>query len=304
MLTAANRVVLLLSLFCLVLSFFPPALAEAGESNDSVQVLLERGLAFVQGGDYGSAMEVYNQVLQREPRNSEALYRLGILSYLEKDYGKAASYFERSVQSDAEKQDPWKRLGDSQERLGRFKEAAQSYGRACLIEYERSLQEREGRAWFSAREFEKSRKIFESLVLEDPGDYHAVYYLGNVVLAMGDPSHAERCYQAAIRLRPELVEAYVNLASIRFNTGKFSEAAGFLEKTFQVSPKSAPEDPTVRLNLGLAYLKVPDPKKAQTHLQKFLDLCPGCPQADEVRGLIQQLGAGNPSDRQGSESKP
>ena len=303
MLTAANRVILLLSLFCLVLPFFSPALAKAGESNDSVQVLLERGLAFVQGGDYGSAMEVYNQVLEKEPRNSEALYRLGILSYLDKDYGKAASYFERSVQSDAEKQDPWKRLGDSYEKSGRFKEAAQSYGRACQVEYQRSLQEREGLAWFSARELEKSRKIFESLVLEDPGDYHAVYYLGNVVLAMGDPSHAERCYQAAIRLRPELVEAYVNLASIRFNAGKFSEAAGFLEKTFQVSPKSAPEDPTVRLNLGLAYLKVPDPKKAQTHLQKFLDLCPGCPQAEQVRGLIQAMGAGNPSDQQGSENK-
>jgi len=303
MLTAANRVILLLSLFCLVLPFFSPGLPQAGESNDSVQVLLERGLAFVQGGDYGSAMEVYNQVLEKEPRNSEALYRLGILSYLDKDYGKAASYFERSVQSDAEKQDPWKRLGDSYEKSGRFKEAAQSYGRACQVQYQRSLQEREGLAWFSARELEKSRKIFESLVLEDPGDYHAVYYLGNVVLAMGDPSHAERCYQAAIRLRPELVEAYVNLASIRFNAGKFSEAAGFLEKTFQVSPKSAPEDPTVRLNLGLAYLKVPDPKKAQTHLQKFLDLCPGCPQAEQVRGLIQAMGAGNPSDQQGSENK-
>lgn len=248
--------------------------------------LFEKGLAFIQAGDYESARAMYEQALAKEPENPEALYRLGILCFLDRDFSKAASYFEGAVKAAPRNLDAWKRLGDAYTKLEKFREAARAYGRACQIEYRRSIREREGLSWLSARELEKARKIFESLLLEDPSDSHAAYYLGNVLLAMGDPAHAERCYQAAIRLKPELVEAYVNLASIRFNEGKFGEAAELLEKTFDVSPYSAPYDPKVLVNLGLALWKAGDEEKARTHFTKYLDLCPQCAKASDVRALL------------------
>lgn len=267
---------------CLVLAPF----SGSGNAEGSVAELLEKGLSLVQAGDYRSARTVYEEALAKAPENPEALYRLGILSSLDRDYPKAASYFEGAVKFDPRKQDAWKRLGDTYTKLEKFREAARAYGRALQIEYKRSIREREGLAWLSARELEKARKVFESLLLEDPGDSHASYYLGNVVLAMGDPAHAERCYQAAMRLKPELVEAYVNLASIRFDEGKFKEAAELLEKTFEVSPHSAPYDPKVLVNLGLALWKAGEAEKAQPHLRKYLELCPQCPKAQEVRSLL------------------
>ncbi len=297
------------SIICLVTFFvlpfalrlLPLPCQESRAAEGPVSELLEKGLAFIQAGDYGSARSVYAEVLEKEPENSEALYRLGILSFLDRDFSKAASYFDASLKTDPSRQDAWKRLGDSYTRLQKFKEAARAYGRACQIEYRRSIREREGLAWLRARELEKARKIFESVLLEDPGDSHAAYYLGNVLLAMGDPAHAERCYQAAIRLKPDLVEAYVNLASIRFNEGKFSEAAGLLEKTFEVSPHSAPYDPKVLLNLGLAQWKAGDREKAQTHFRKYLELCPQCPKAADVRSMLE--GQASKADKEGKGEK-
>lgn len=279
---------LALTLLALLFIFRLPlgGAAEPETADGSVSELLGKGLSLIQAGDYGSARSVYAQVLQKEPENPEALYRMGILSFMNRDFSGAASYLESAVKADPARQDAWKRLGDVYTKLERFKEAARAYGRACQIEYRRSIREREGLAWLSARNLERARKIFESLLLEDPGDSHAAYYLGNVLLAMGDPAHAERCYQAAIRLKPELVEAYVNLASIRFNEGKFTEAAGLLEKTFEVSPNSAPYDPKVLLNLGLSLWKAGEREKARTHFRKYLDLCPQCPKAAEVKSLL------------------
>lgn len=275
-------------LFALLFAFRLPlgVAAEPGTTDGSVSELLDRGLALIQAGDYGSARSVYAEVLAREPENPEALYRMGILSFLNRDFSGAASYLEAALKADPARQDAWKRLGDVYTKLERFKEAARSYGRACRIEYRRSIREREGLAWLSARDLERARKIFESLLLEDPRDSHAAYYLGNVLLAMGDPAHAERCYQAAILLKPDLVEAYVNLASIRFNEGKFTEAAGLLEKTFEVSPQSAPYDPKVLLNLGLSLWKAGERQKAETHFKKYLGLCPQCAKAAEVKSLL------------------
>jgi len=275
-------------LFAFLLFFSRLFLAslESEAAEESVSTLLEKGLSLIGAAKYASAREVYEQVLKQEPENPEALYRMGILSFLDRDFSKAASYFEGALKADPERQDAWKRLGDAYTKLEKFREAARAYGRACQIEYKRSIREREGLAWLSSRDLERARKIFESLLLEDPGDSHAAYYLGNVLLAMGDPAHAERCYQAAIRLKPELVEAYVNLASIRFNEGKFNEAAELLEKTFEVSPHSAPYDPKVLLNLGLSLWKAGETEKAQTHFRKYLDLCPQCPKAAEVKSLL------------------
>ncbi|MEW6442336.1 MAG: tetratricopeptide repeat protein [bacterium] len=288
------------SLLFLLLIACPALTTSAGDSRS----LLEKAFACVQGKDYATARRLYGEVLDEDPGNPEALYRMGILAFLEKDYAGAASYHERSVNADPGRQDAWKRLGDAYDKLGRHREAAESYGRACQVEYQRPLKEKEGVAWSSARELDKAGKIFESLILDDPGDYHAVYYLGNVLLAQGDTARAERCYLAAIRLRPELVEAYVNLAAVRFGQGRHAEAAELLEKTFQVSPRSAPVDPAVRLNLGVAYLKVPDPEKAKAHLQKYLDLCPACAQAEEVRKWVRKLEAESTSSQKGSQTAP
>lgn len=277
------------------------ASSESHATEGSISELLEKGLSLLQARDYVSAKSVYIEVLEKEPENPEGLYRLGILSFLERDFSKAAFYFEEAVKADPRNQDAWKRLGDAYTKLEKFGEAARAYGRACRIEYRRTIREREGLAWLSARELEKARKIFESLLLEDPSDSHAAYYLGNVLLATGDPAHAERCYQAAIRLKPELVEAYVNLASIRFNEEKFTEAADLLEKTFEVSPHSAPYDPKVLINLGLALWKAGDEEKARTHLTKYLDLCPQCPKAPDVRALLG--GQTSKTDKEGKGGK-
>jgi len=200
-------------LFLCICSLLPfLAASEATE----IEERLQQGLELVRQGEYRAAGKIYSTILQEAPENAEALFRMGVLVYLEKDYTGAADYFERAAKQAPERGDVWRRLGEVSMKLGRFEQAARAYNEAHGIEHDRALERKEGVAWLEGGELTGAKRIFEKLLLEDPGDYYAVYYYGNVMLKQGKTDHAARCYEAAIKLRPVLVEAYVNLAAIRF----------------------------------------------------------------------------------------
>ena len=262
-------------------------------ADESVKALQDKASALALQKQYASAREVYARILERDPANSEALYRMGVLWSIDKDDTKAIEYLEKSLKVDPSRYDAWKRLGDLRIEVNRFREAAEAYGRAYQIQAGRDVREKEGVAWLSAREFARANEAFTELILQDPGDYHAIYYYGNLLLAQGEPERAARCYEAAVKLKPELVEACINLAAVRFGQQRFDEAAQLLEKSLTAVPFSAPYDPKVRFNLGLAYLKSGDPAKARDNLEKYLELCPSCPQVDQVKGLLNRIERGD-----------
>ncbi len=258
-----------------------------GRDRASVGERLTEGMRLIRRGEYEAAEKVYRGVLVADPSNAEALFRMGVLCSLKKDHRGAEAYFRRSVESDGANPAAWRRLGECRMKLGDFGEAAHAFEKAFELTKEREWRVREGVAWLKAGEAGKARRIFEALILDDPGDYHAIYYYGNALLRLGEKAHAARCYAAAIRIRPVLVEAYVNLASIRYGEGRYAEAVRLLEKTLDVAPKSAPFDPAVRYNLGLAAWRAGEREKARENFEAYLRVCPNCPDAAEVKRIIQ-----------------
>jgi tetratricopeptide (TPR) repeat protein len=250
---------------------------------------LEEAARLVRANRHDEAYALYKRIVSTCPDSPEALLHLGVLEFMKSNYSGAAHYFSESLRHDPMNADTWQRLGRTRLKLHRFKEAAQAFRQSFEIEPDMSVKLKEGSAELEAGDTDKARIIFESMILEDPLQHGALYFLGNIHRAEGYTDKAARFYEAVIKLHPSTVEAYVNLASIRYAEGRYDEAASLLEKTLVEVPLSAPYDPMVRLNLGLCYLHLKDDEKAKGHFQGFLNLSPEGENAEKVKAILKNL---------------
>jgi tetratricopeptide (TPR) repeat protein len=86
----------------------------------------------------------------------------------------------------------------------------------------------------------------------------------------GDYQSAIRDYRKALQVRPDMMEAKVNLGAALSRTGQYDEAIAMYESALPSLSYKAP----VLLNLGLAYYKKGDFPNAHTQFQKVYALQP------------------------------
>lgn len=92
--------------------------------------------------------------------------------------------------------------------------------------------------------------------------------LGNLYRDMKQFSRAEAAYRKAIRLQPQFVPAYVNLAQMLAGRGREKEAAGFLESGIEYVPDSA----ELYHALGLSLVRQKKTKAALAPLARAAEL--------------------------------
>jgi tetratricopeptide (TPR) repeat protein len=91
-------------------------------------------------------------------------------------------------------------------------------------------------------------KEFEAAQLENAEQASSWMNLGNLHAALGDVEQAQADYQAAIRLEPAFVPAYVNFADLKSSAGENPVAVTLL----QTALEAAPDNPVLQHALGLA----------------------------------------------------
>jgi tetratricopeptide (TPR) repeat protein len=96
-----------------------------------------------------------------------------------------------------------------------------------------------------------------------PDAWHNHYNLGNYRSDRGDLEDALDAYRAAIRLRRDVVQPYVNASVIASRLGRLDEGVGYLRQAYAVDPT----DGSVNLNLALALAERGDPAAAERHLR-------------------------------------
>lgn len=278
---------LLAGLCCLVAFVTIPSCR--GKECEKPEALEQARRAFAEK-KYEDVYALYEEVARACPKSGEALINLGVLDLMSQRYDKAIERFSSRLRIEPSDAGTWRRLAEACMRAKRYGEAARAYGRAYELTKDLSYRELEGQAALSAGDRDKARGIFESVLLEDPLRHGALFFLGNIHREGGALDKAARFYEAAIRIKPAMVEAYINLASIRYGEGRYEDAVGLLEKAMKEVPLDAPGDPMVRYNLGLAYLKLGDKDKAVENFRRFLALSPEGKNAKEVRETLARLG--------------
>ena len=105
----------------------PTSVLENKESEEEIKnvVSVERALKLLEGNNPMEGVFMFREILQNEPKNTEALYYLGLLSNNTGQYSNAIERFNQLITIDSSDKRAYLQLGISNYQLGN-KEAADS----------------------------------------------------------------------------------------------------------------------------------------------------------------------------------
>jgi tetratricopeptide (TPR) repeat protein len=179
----------------------PPLTAELAQIEAS-------GLAHHQAGRLPQAEDCYRKLLAADPRNVNALNRLGVLARQLGQHGAAVDLFSKAVALNERAPELHYNLGNALMDLGRTAEAEASYRRTLALK----------------------------------PDFAAAHNnLGNVLQSRGEHAQAEACYRRVLALAPEprYAGAYSNLGHALLMQGRAAEAEAFCRRSLALQPGNA-----------------------------------------------------------------
>lgn len=144
-------------------------------------------------------------------------------------------------------------------------------------------------------ELEAATSELQRLVVTDPDNEHAHYFLGNAYFERQQYSKALPCYTRALELVPTHKGAMIAAGHTLRMLGKFDLAIRMGRGVLQVDPRDA----DALYLLGTATFARGDLAAAATFLQGFLATGPEAEAALEARGMLEAIAE---QDRDGSEA--
>ncbi len=235
-----------------------------------VQQSLKLAVRHHAAGRLAKAEGLYNQVLQADPDNPDALHLLGVVAHQEGDNERAVALISQALEHRPEFADAHSNLGNALRELGRMEEALASYYRAiALMPDLAEAHNNVGTALKALGRPEDSLENYHMAVALRPDYAEAYNNYGDALQELRRLEEALACYQRAIALRPTYAEAYNNMGSALRELGRLEDAI----ESYQQALKLDPEDPSTQANLaGLYISKLDDPGLAIAESNKGLTL--------------------------------
>ena len=164
---------------------------------------IEEGLALQQQGQLRKAEEIYRQILQIDPENSDALHLLGTIAFQAGKPADAVSLIQRAIALNPKNPHFYNNCGPALRMLGRFDEAVASYHK-CL-----QLDSASPQAW---------------------------YNLGKTLADAARPTEALAAYSRQLDLDPGHSSARWNRSLTNLLLGNFSDGWKEYEVRWEATP--------------------------------------------------------------------
>ncbi len=232
---------------------------------------LRHALHLHQSGDLKKAVEIYQKILDINPRHPEALHLMGFAACQAGDPESAVALIRRALFISPDCALYHNSLGLTFKALDRLSEALSCYRRALeldphLIEAHNNmgivLQDM-GKIEDAVSSYQKALEINPEL----PETYNN---LGNACLALKNPKQALHCYQKAVGIRPDYPEAHYNMGNALQMLNRFQEAVMCYRRALE----NRPDYPEAFYDMGNACQKMEDYEGAVICYQKAAELQP------------------------------
>jgi len=204
---------------------------------------------------YSDAIEAYEELLKKEPKNVELLNKVGVgYSNLTK-LDKAKKYYERAIKADAKYASALNNLGTVHFYQKRFKRAIKVYQRAIAVKPDAAtFHSNAGHAWFADKKYPEAIAAWSRAIEIDPQVFEHRGSAGGTVLQTSSVEqrslfyfymaktyaglgNAERC---ANFLKRAIDEGYKNIAAIEKDPAFASVINDPLVKEALQTPPPAP----------------------------------------------------------------
>lgn len=143
-------------------------------------------------GQSQTAIEYYNKADSLAPNNTQILYSLGYLYYSKGDIQQAKKYVDAAIAADSEN------------------------ANAQQLKQHLSLQDsnevmNQAVTYMNQGQYAEAKKLMEKVVLANPNDFQAYYYLGHIAYATEKYEDSTRNFMLAIKNNPNYALSYYSL---------------------------------------------------------------------------------------------
>ncbi len=230
----------------------------------------------LRAGDPAGAQFLCREVLQRAPRNPDALSLIAITHLMSGRPRDAIPPLEQALAAQPRHGAALENLGLAHLMLGEFAAAERALRSAATIPgAPASVSMRLGVAMLNqGRHAEAVRALVRALAL-DPQNPDIHLNLGQAAVHAKGAAAARGHFEAALRLAPDHADAMFNLGVICLDAQQLDEARGWFERVLTQTPQRA----DALVNLGLVAQQQQRPTEAIVHLRRAIEIDPSLVQA-------------------------
>ncbi|WYM00956.1 MAG: tetratricopeptide repeat protein [Gloeotrichia echinulata CP02] len=233
--------------------------------------MLQIAAQYQRASRLGEAEKLYRQILETQPDNPEALYRMGTLAQQQGQSKTAEEFFSAATQIQPDSATIWFSLGNLRLGQGQYGEAAIAYCQALALKPNSlAIYNNLGYALQQQGLFAQAINYYQKALDLKPNFVEAEANLGNTLHAQGQLSPTEQLhyaqlnsqlglarkkagdlatslayYKQAIILQPDFVEAHYQLGVVLQAKGELEEAIACYQKALELN-----------VNYGEVYLKL------------------------------------------------
>lgn len=184
-------------------------------------------------------VQYFKQALDLCPGHPEANFRMGVISYHQKETDAAIDAFQRSIKSDQDFVDGYYNLGIIYRKRKNPAKAREFFKKAVRIDPKDALSLYNlGVLQYSTLERLKAQESFERSIESNPDLAEPHFFLGAMYQERGERQIAKRELQTTLRLNPKLALPRVFLSAILETEGESSAAQRELDQAIAINPAS------------------------------------------------------------------
>jgi tetratricopeptide (TPR) repeat protein len=136
-------------------------------------------------------------------------------------------------------------------------------------------------------EFQAAVRVLTELIVRQPDNEYAYFYLGSAYYELEDYPRALASYVKALEIVPDYLGAMLHAGHALRMLGRHDEALRMAQEVL----RRAPDDSDALFLIGTTSFARGDYAKARTHLERFLHTNPEIEVATEVEGMLQVIRA-------------
>ena len=205
----------------------------------TLQQALDLAVEHHTSGDLPRAESIYNQILQSDPNQPQALHLLGVIAFQGGDNERAIELIEKALSIHPDYAEAHSNLGNVLKKLGRIDEAIARYKRALVLKPDYTdAYNNLGAAFLETYKLDDALASFQKAISIKPDFAEAYRHLGLTYEALRKEQDALLNCRKAIELKPDYLEAYNDLGVMYRKMGKVDEAISCLQKAISIEPDS------------------------------------------------------------------